>query len=98
MVLSSPSYANIATFLSKAASILHLAPDDDVDDMHQPIAKVLKQIRSEVAKLSRNKKQYKTLTNTTEALEETSITLMELLGTVSPKLDRIPSQVHYLVH
>ena len=40
VVLSSPGYANIVTFHGKAASILRLAPDDEGDDMQQPIAKV----------------------------------------------------------
>lgn len=88
LVLSSPGVASVIAFRGKASNILRLVPDDDEDETKIALDTVKQRICTEMKTLKPDSDQYYTTIDYDIAGECVSDTVMDLLGRLSPKLDR----------
>ena len=86
VALSYPGIATILAFRSGAAKALRIIPDEDDDDIDIAVAK-LKKICQEVDCIRIDKNSYKSRLDYNDTSELVSNTLLNLLSSLSPKLD-----------
>ena len=93
LALSSPGIATILAFQSGAAKALHIVPDQEDDDTDFAIGKLKRKICQEVNHINFDRNSYKSHLDYDTALECTSNTVMNVLSSLSPKLDNTLSAV-----
>lgn len=90
VVMSSNGYASVLIFRKKANDVLRLTPDDDSEYLSESLSFISKQIRKEIKDIKVDKNNYTTQLSFECIYEETSQTLMKLLASLNPKLDKTP--------
>ena len=86
LVLSSPGFANIIAFQNSGTVGLKVVKDDE-DDLESSVGKVAKRILKECKEITHDKSQYRRYIDTNLATDSVSVTLQDLLSSVSKKLD-----------
>ena len=88
LVLTSPGVASVIAFRGKASNVLRLVPDNDGDETNIALDTVMQKICAEMKTLKPDSEQYYTTVDYNIAQECVSDTVMDLLGRLSPKLDK----------
>ena len=88
LVLTSPGVASVIAFRGKASNVLRLVPDNDEDETNIALDTVTQKICAEKKILKPDSEQYYTTVDYNIAQECVSDTVMDLLGHLSPKLDK----------
>lgn len=89
VVLSSPGYASIVTFHCNAAIALKVVKDEDDDDVDSIIGKLGKRVVKDCKNIQVDASIYKLRIDEQVAAEASSSTLLSLLATLSPKLNKL---------
>ena len=85
LVFTAAGMASILVFRKKATGIFSLIPDDNDDDLDQPMKTVVKQVKRETDMIPHNKHDYQRRINIDLPEEYTSETLMNFLTKLCPK-------------
>ncbi|KAJ8884154.1 hypothetical protein PR048_016011 [Dryococelus australis] len=91
IVMSSRVYASVVIFRKKANHVLQLTPDNDCDYLSESISLISRQIKKEMKDIVIDMNHYTYHLKSECVCEEMSQTLMKLLASLCPKLDKMPS-------